>query len=251
MPAGAAFEAAAGDGQLAIAADVNAVRTAAFGAAAKPRKGRALDRDCALLISACQYPFFRIAEGRADDVEITPFEPDARAIAVRDTDVLEHDAVDRRVHAVEHQRRFAAARATVENRGRGGCRTQRQILTAENRAILVGARRDDNRPRTLADRVHRFVEPVIGLAGFGDSKGRAIRRPGRLGHHAKQPKKCAYLHLIHRVRILCVNLSHADTRANARANADISRSCRTAKNQSRLGRNQRRAVSGSTARRLV
>ena len=146
------------------------MRAPTFGATAKARKGRAFDGDRSRLIRAGQYALLRVAKGGAGHQQIAPFKANARAIAVAHGDVLKDNAINNRIHAVENQRRFAGARATVKNRCGGRRGAQCHLLPAEDRAILVNAGCDDDGAFALADRIECIVKAVERLAKFRDRK---------------------------------------------------------------------------------
>ena len=172
MAAAALFEARPRDDDLAVDAGVDAVRAAEPAVAAtEAREGRAVDGQRGFGIVGGQNALLAVAEQAVQHIEVAGFEPDARAVAVGDAHILEHQPVNPRARAAQHQRGLALAGHAVEDRAAGFGGDKGDAPRGLHRAVAVIAGGDADRPLALADRIYRILQP---------SKAAAIDAIGRL-----------------------------------------------------------------------
>src|SRR3546814_6519490 len=88
-------------------------------AAAEARKGRTVDGQRRVAVVGGQYAFLAGPEQAVDDLKVAAFQADARAVAVGNPHVLEHQPVNAGAIAAQHQRRLALAGDAVEDRAAG------------------------------------------------------------------------------------------------------------------------------------
>ena len=180
MAAAAALKPAAGNAERSIIADIDAVRTAQPAVATSQiGEGGLVYPDCAGGIVCGQDTLFAVAEIAVVDGQIAALQPDARAIAIGNGQILEDHAVYGRTLPAQDERRLALANAAIEHRatGRGGAIGDTAALL--HGAVAANPRGNEDGAAAIADRVDRVLQRAIAPAAFGHAVGRGgLRRSG-------------------------------------------------------------------------
>ncbi|MCY1174917.1 hypothetical protein D9M73_151350 [compost metagenome] len=201
MPARAAFKARIGHHHRSAIGEIDAVRTArALITLTKPGKGRMVDRDLLRDRLSAENPLLAVEEHRVAHHQIAHFGADSRAIAVSDAHLAEHDAIDGRALPAQHERRLALAGRALEDRSPRRHRFEGDMPARLHGALVIDARRDQDRRRPHPHRLHRFVDRLEGLPRLGNGKRRArlLRGGGGRKGDGDERKNAA-----HEARLLC------------------------------------------------